>query len=58
MVVVREGIDQMDTFNIRRALPISENGHLEMTIKTRGPVGARMVRFSGSTDQMNNFDIQ
>ena len=29
MVVVREGIDQMDRFNIRRALPISENGHLE-----------------------------
>ena len=29
MVVVREGINQMDRFDIQRALPISKNGHLE-----------------------------
>ena len=29
MVVVREGTDQMDKFNIQRAPTISEDGHLE-----------------------------
>ena len=29
MVVVREGIDQMDRFDIPRAFPICENGNLE-----------------------------
>ena len=29
MVMVREGTDQMDRFDIPWAFPISENGHLE-----------------------------
>ena len=57
MVVVREGIDQIDLIYDERSR-LARTVVSRMTVKTRGPVGAPMVRFSGSTDQMNNFDIQ
>ena len=57
MVVVREGFDQIDLIYDERS-QLARMVISRMTVKTRGPVGALMVRFSGSTDQMNNFDIQ
>ena len=58
MVMVREGIDQMDRFDIPRAFRFARTVISRMTVKACGPVGAPMVMVSESTDQMNSFDIQ